>query len=278
MENVNLYYKDISLTEIKHKIVEIEELNLREIPFEELTSHLNLLMKGYSLFSSFIEPETLYRARINDSIDNFTNISQLRNPPKELVNIYGRLNQKNESIYYCSGSFETCSLELRPQVGDIVTIYRSKQHIKTKIHIFELGLRETIWKERGAIHDNKALQNYLGDKENIEKNKIIHNFLTEKFTQIIEKGEEYKYKITAAISYIFLQNKEIDGLFYPSITRQFKDINLGLKPEIYDKYYKPLDCFKLLIVGINETNNHQIKLLEVSKEIDFNGDIKWTKP
>lgn len=195
----------------------------------------------------------------NGKISEFINEKELWNPPIEFAKT-GRCNEDGGSLFYCASDFITSILEVKPEVGDFITVANFKNlHVydKPRFRIQPIG--------KGYLMQMPALKllfkNYKLDQSQFE----IDEFLDRLFHQHVEEEELYKYKLSIAISKIFLTNGtnykseiiETDGLIYSSIIRNNKSHCFVLKPWIVHCYFKICEIQTIQVV---ETGNNFLKL------------------
>lgn len=194
------------------------------------------------------------RGSLNDDIlTEFKNEKEFWNSPVKFAKM-GRCNAEGESMFYCSSDFTTAILEVKPQVGDYITVSSFKNlHTQNipRFRIQPIGKTYLL-----KIPELKLLyENYKINQNQYE----IEEFLDKLFHQNIEDNEAYKYKLSIAIAHIFLTNGtnkekmiiETDGLIYPSIIRNQKSYCFVLKPWIVHCYFEifGIQTMKVLEVG-----------------------------
>lgn len=185
---------------------------------------------------------------------------------KKKIKKFGRLNRVNQSIFYCSADPNTATLELRPNVGDIISILKCES--KRQLHVMQLGMKEL---------DVASESNFFGpfkSRLRSKDNQLIHQFLVEEFTKKVDEGCEFEYKSTIAIGEIFSKSKRIHGLWYPSIAIG-KGSNLGLKPGAVDKFYKPTECWAIRVEKEIAPLKYEVLCINKAKRIKGNGRIIW---
>lgn len=115
-----------------------------DLDIEVIKQKLNVMLSGYTCITRQMKSHYAFRARINTRTELFSRTEQLWYPPKELIHKMGRLNNAHEPIFYISASHETATLEVRPNIGDYVTILRVKLNDAQRLpHVMELGVTET---------------------------------------------------------------------------------------------------------------------------------------
>lgn len=264
---------NIELGTIKNQITELQKLNLKEVEFETLLSQIENLMHGYKTITRQVKASPLFRARKNNTRDNFLNVSELIYRPSTDIRDYGRLNKPSQSIFYGASNQDTAILELSPKVGDEITILRSDFFSDRFVHVMEIGDRERRLaknhKTSGDFH-----KRLFGVDDGL-KNKLIHDFLYSQFIQKVNYRNKYLYKITAAISNIFVIDTTIDGLLYPSIATNKKGTNIGLKPQVYDRFYTPKECWKIRVLKELSNLTYEVLCIAKAASIRTNGSITW---
>ena len=220
----------------------------------------------------------IYRTRQNLNGD-FTDFSDLSNPPSELIKDYGRVNKPFQSVFYGSDSFETTMTELMPNwfiensKGDIITLTTSSWSVEEKLNViiipdFRNERMDEIIKiaKIREIHDEQLI--FLG-------------FINQLFNENSFYNKRI-YKITSAycnaIKLFFdRENEKIDGILYTS-AQDKNGWNLALEPHVI---YKEMIKFKFAIKQfINKTDstpsyNNFIEP-QAPKSIDFkNKKIIW---
>lgn len=254
-----------------------------------------MLEKKYTtdIFTTFTF-NGFYRARKHNNIrgdfkdgilKEFINEKEFWNPPIKNVKM-GRCNKEGESLFYCSSDFITAILEVKPVVGDFITVANFKNlypQNKPEFRINPIGKTYLIKIPELAL----PFENYLLDQNQFE----IEDFLDKLFHQNVDDTETYKYKLSIALSHIFMTDGtdrkrsviETDGLIYPSIIRNQKSYCFVLKPNIVDRFFM-IEYIQTLEVLEKEDNFIKLKLLRngqpkyVKKDAGELFDIFWMKP
>lgn len=263
----NLYDK-ISIDDIKLQIKKLRNLDFNNVEINDIKQMINKLMTGYSCSSSIykqIQVFLVLRSRINNNNCLYKNVKELIYPPAELVNKPGRLNEEHESVFYGALDRATSIVEIQPIVGDIITVIEFSNIAPYKFQYMELGLIENIM-------NNPRVTKNLSPRS-IEKNDLIRNFLVDEFTKEVKIGNEHDYKITIAIGKIFLTSSA-GTLLYPSVTREKKRINIAMRTDIFDKYFKPNKGWLFRIDELISISNYKYSLMGEIESIGLNGEIK----
>lgn len=272
-----------SLHAIKQEIKRIESINTSVEPIEYLHETIDTLIKGMST-PYFGRPENsvfeLWRARSGKR----DNVKDLWYPPAEYINNLGRMNERNESVFYsCFGhNAKLGSLEeIRAKKGDVVTQLCCNLEQQTPIlKILSLGHADSWMEERV---DEKYYQYFsqnrnqlrldIGEAE-FQKNEKIKSWINSLFIKSVPEEQQHKYSHTIAISKAYFSGFRCDGILFPSVVADAKAINLVLRPEIADQYAKPISARVVEILDITEAG-HVLKLKNESEGIEENGNIIW---
>ncbi|OFY17735.1 MAG: hypothetical protein A2W98_08515 [Bacteroidetes bacterium GWF2_33_38] len=262
-----------TVNNINQIIKELGSIDLAKIEIKELEKMISFLMNGYNTRLMKVPAKLVYRARKKET-KRFENIEKLIYPKPEFIKTYGRVNYPFNSVFYGSANESTAIIENQPKEGDEFTVLLSGLN-KDYLTMMELGMRHTAWKSKGKISDDIAIRRKLGNEQNILKNQLIDDFLIDQFTQPVKQGEEDKYKLTAVIGSNFLKGEKIEGLVFPSIAADKNTSNIVIKPEVYDNFYVPKECWTILIEKKIERNKYQVLCTAKAKRIELNGDIIW---
>lgn len=194
--------------------------------------------------------EKFQRVTINSKVigknDRIYDIKYLKNPPKELIESYGRANNIQESVLYATFDPITALSEMRPKIRDVITI--STWKLKTNYDLTVTPIFKNSTKD-GAIHNgismrarieyNKALKQY--DIELQKQLDIILQFVADCFNKEVEDSNHFDYYLSAHYANrIFreLQNGQINAILYPSVRQSLTLTNIALKPDVFDENYE----------------------------------------
>jgi hypothetical protein len=221
-----------------------------------------------------------YRARVHDNIEGyykkgilnkFINEKEFWNSPIEYASM-GRCNDKWESIFYCASDFITAVLEVKPKVGDYITVSNFQNFYTNNVPQFRINAIGKAYLSK-IPHLKDLFEGYILMEDQLE----MDSFLDKLFHQNVGSDELYKYKLSVAVSHIFMTDGtnirrdvlQTDGLLYPSIIRNQKSYCFGLKPWWVHCYFeiKSIQTIQILEIG-----NDFIKL-----KLLRNGDIMGNK-
>jgi hypothetical protein len=194
---------------------------------------------------------TFQRITVNPKIfagqnKRITEIKYLTNPPKELVNTFGRANSPGESILYATFDPITALSEMRPNIGDLITI--SKWRLKTEYDLTVTPVFKNSTKN-GEVHNEmsfranieyrKQLKQY--DEQLQKQLDIILQFVADCFNKDVNDGNHFDYFLSSHYANRLLwelQNGEIDAILYPSVRQSLTLTNIALKPLVFKTNYE----------------------------------------
>lgn len=234
------------------------------------------------------------RVRINKATESFSkkdDVGYITN--KEVLNNhvdYGRANLPKQAIFYGSiitkhipqprvaAYFETSQSVKELNDTDVIseTFTLSRWRVLEDIEVIEMIFSDEALKVNEyvkASFDDKmsALNDFQRKEHYIEQSTFFSN---EFARNDVGKGQNYKYKITAAYANYLWSRTGLKGITYPSVPTEYKGHNVALLPEVVDK------SLKLELVGEFQFNgkNHDnlVTLKRYCKDFgDNDSDFKW---
>jgi len=266
---------------IKQEIKKISSIDTTAEPIDTLYKSIDILLKGmWTPFygGPFYE---VWRARNGE----YNHISELWYPPKEYVTKLGRMNIRGESMFYsCFGhNAKLGSLtEIRVKKGDRVTQLCCSLNQENKIlKVLGLGHLDQWMKNKAPEHMQfhfheyeKQLKKDCGNKLQYSKNQLLKDWVNSQFIKKVSEGEEHKYCYSIAIAKGYFNSFGCDGILYPSVASNKKAVNLVLKPDIVDQYFKPKYVRIVEVIDIRP-EGIELKLKNESKTIAEDGSIEW---
>lgn len=273
-----LKLSDLSLKELKKAIRGYHALDHKNISISQATEKLISILKYFITHILKWNEPNIFRGRKHCEQSLFTNVQDLVHPRNPVS--YGRLNDIGESMFYGASHQDTSILELKPKKGDVITVLESEladPNITPKF--MEVGIRELVRKQNHSPYflerNQQMLEQHIRSAENKVRYELINKFLIDEISKSVPDDQPYKYKGTIAIGQFFTKNnKLVDGMLYPSISRAGADC-IAIKPESYLRLYKPKRCFKCTITGGEITNGYTVEVLDHSSTIDEYGNISW---
>jgi hypothetical protein len=215
--------------------------------------HIKLILQDVDFLSSLVYKQRIdsfQRVTINSSIkgvpDRIELVKHLKNPPKEYVKKYGRANLIGQSILYATFDYLTSLSEMRPNIGERITISHWK--LKSDYDLLVTPIFTNTSKD-GVVHNELSLRaSVLSDKmlkqydENVRKHiQISLQFVADAFSKEVQDDNHFDYYLSSHYAnrlFYEFENGELDGILYPSVRQSLTLSNIALKPEVFEKYYE----------------------------------------
>ena len=253
--------QNLDLKQVQDIIGEIRRLNLEFVDIDVIKEKLKPLFVGYTLRAPIYEPGLkLYRGRAcNEKLNNIEDITY---PPAKLNTKYQRVNRPGQSVFYCCADRRVPFSECFAKTGDKFILSRWKTVSRLLVNNI------------GYLNGNiMGLQPKSLD-ELKEANILIRKFIDVEFTKIVDKGEEYLYKITIALAEKHFSDDIFNGLLYPSIAIKGRSDNLALKPNYVDKNLVIERVEYIQIISVRGFE-YKIKVLDLATSFGKDGSIEW---
>lgn len=275
----------IDQKKFKKQIRYLKGLDLKHANFEYLKTLLIPLVNGYFMSSATSNTEEpIYRAVPWPTKP--TNVKQLSCPPANKVKL-GRANNPEKPIFYGSAGCHSTIMELAPNQGDRLAI--SKWRTKHNLNLVCVGYTENAFKGKSGMNRFDELQfvkHYAAETlSHKQGNQFVHEFLAREFTKRVPVGQEWKYKISAAITELTLNALsfgingapviEIAGILYPSTPNEANADNVALKCSISDKYLRFISAQYIEISKKTDRPEYTIQGLDYADSLSDTGDIQW---
>ena len=252
-----------------HSIIEkVNAMDLRDVELEFIIETLRPLLVGFTQRSPVIPVNTdIRRGRVLKSAPK--RVSDITYPPYHLVKAYGRLNRKNRSIFYGSIGKSPPFYEVDAQVGDLVAISRWRN--RRTLLLNNIGYTRTNLQR---LSPQRPVPEFAESDAYSEANDLIRTFFAESFCQKIQKGEEFRYKLSIAVGELFMQGNTIDGLLYPSLAHPGAADNVAIKPGVATQALVFVDC-ELVMVKKRGEGLFEIEVVDFAKELGSSGVLEW---
>jgi len=250
-----------------------------------LKSILVPLLNSYFISSTTANTEELiYRAVPWEKKPE--NKTQLSYPPTSKVKL-GRANIPEKSIFYGSVGCHSTILELEPKQGDRLAI--SKWRVKRNLNLVCVGYTENAFKGKSGINRFEELpwikQHAADHLSHKQGNQFVHEFLAREFTKKVTTGNEWQYKISAAISKLVMNALsfgingapaiEIAGILYPSTPNEANTDNLALKCSIADQYLEFVSVQYIEVSAKTDEHVYTMQGINYADSLTATGDIEW---
>lgn len=264
--------KSRTVEEIRQTINFYIELNHVEKTIEELKEELFKVLIGYTDTVYKINFTALFRARKNKNNESFTNWKELWCPPEHKIEKIGRCNDIGESIFYGSIRPETALFEIRPKLGDKITLLDS-QKIGRDISIHAIAVPQLL---QADVLVQEILKDYYDSPEKRDiKNRVVNDFLNEEFIRIIDERNQHHYKTTVALSKIFLIDGKTEGLMYCSVASEIGGVNIAIKKEVANEFLEPVEAYEYVVIKQYNETSFTFQLLRVCRKFTKDGDFIW---
>ena len=255
----------------------LNALQLEHVRFEELRNRISRFMNGYAVKNVRLPPHALvYRGIRCPNLP--LHVSELQHPPESMVQDFGRANRPGKPVFYSTTDWSTVFWELRANKGELLVV--STWITKKELRLMLVGYIPMVLDQLGTARrfDVSAAPSSL----DTAANQAIHEFLASEFTKTIPQTENHRYKMSAAIASLFLEERFggkkstlIDGLMYPTVARNGRADNIAFMPETLRE---GLELASVQLLGINEVqhpDHYGLSTLDESVSISPDGLIKW---
>lgn len=231
--------------------------------------------------SSQIDPpiiNLLKVIRVRDKVGPKENIqlaSTFSYPLPQYCSKNGRANVANYPVFYGAADRLTASIEVKPNVGDIIYMGYWKINCDRKVNFAPI-LRENlpsnnIWKAFAETMLKKQIQfaKKIGMNKSAEI-RLLHDQIASWFL-----NEELPYSKTSWIANKYLYAKGgMDFIVYPSFVTSHVTCSLAFHPNFVDKYFQLEKVFQFMV----ETNEIPFKAsTSLVGTPNSSGTIIWDK-
>jgi len=217
------------------------------------------------LHSKNVFPE-LIRLTINRNVLGYNRrirkISQLKYPPAEKVTKYGRCNLPGQSILYATYPQITAFGEMKPSIGDLVTIshwkLRQPDSLLSFCPIFKNQPKGENMINPRTFEYNKIYLNKTKDYPTHFRQQMddLIQFIADGFTREVKPANHLDYIFSAYFSNKILnefENGTIDAIYYPSVQDGLNSENLAIKPKVFDQMYALSEVHDQVLTNTPET-------------------------
>lgn len=262
-----------SIKEIKRKLNKIDGMNAREMTIENYEGEIGQLI-GKIIAHSYFIPEgnapIICRARAGE----FSNVSDLMNPPPQYVSELGRMNDVRESQFYaCIGPNAQLGSLDEIRVTDEVHVTQLYFRVKKKLdHIVGIGHCKH-WQSNKPLNEISNLN--LPPDEN-KKQILLTRWLHKEFLKRITNSTKDNYKKTIAISRQYKKLFDTKTILFPSVSSQGSCSNLVIDPMLARLNLEPVKA-RLVVAHKDSANKgYLFNYVKESENIDLNtGVIMW---
>lgn len=237
-------------------------------------------IKVYNLLGEGIFP-TIERITVNKRVietnSRILEEKKLKYPPAECIKKYGRANLKYQSVLYGTFNFMTAIKEMKPEIGDLITVSRWKlKNENDSLVVCPMFLKQpsdgsTNYRLK-ALYDwfIKELQKFPTPVSNLYLE--LHQFYSKCFAREINPNDNEGYLITALLADKILnkyKNGIVDAILYPSTKEDLKTENIAIKKESFDAKYQLSDTIEKRLLKITDNGEkYEFERIGESLNID----------
>lgn len=256
MKLITLLRNRIASQKAKNLVKEFKKLKLSEYPVDKIAKLNSKIGKLGLIVITIHEGETIIRARPNNGDQSFDTIDQLSFKPKECNKTFQRASTPNTTMFYgcivpqnlnegeldnarVTASFETSYLLRNKIEKGEEKITFSRWTVTEDITFVAIVYHQEF---EGACSYTKELSDAY--KSRIAKDpdyghysRFIVEFLAQEFAK--NTKEDYDYLISAMFTESVIQ-KNVAGVYYPSMQTEGKGFNVAIHPHYVKKSMKPV--------------------------------------
>lgn len=270
---------------IEHRISELQSVDLSKVSVAHLVELLRPVLEIYvSQPLEFERARSVFRAQKNDGQVLFDEVKRLWTPPADKAKL-NRANIDGQPVFYCNTESENAVFELRPGIGDIVTVLRADLIGNESPRLVPLGIWELAKRYGVAIggESTDLLEEFFANDDDSRcKIQLIGEFLIKEFSRVVPDGDEHRslYKISAAIAqwcYGFsCPDRPVDGIIYPSVQSGGVGACIALLPASVNRLFRASGCCVMEIIDASSNGGFQTKQGE-ARSISEEGRIEWKR-
>jgi hypothetical protein len=255
----------------------LKAIDLALADFDDLRAKISSYMNGYAVKNVLLPKGALVHRGLRPHALPL-HASEVQHPPESLVQRFGRANQPKKPVFYGTTDWKTIFWELRAKPGDL--FITSTWVTRRQLRLMLVGYTPSNLDRLGTVRrmDVSARTPSLSE----EANALIHEFLASQFTDTIRETESHRYKLSAAIASVFLEEPGtgkkaplVDGLMYPTVARNGRADNIAFLPEIV---LKDLALDSVELVGVDEVkypDEYRLSKMDKSSSGTPDGAIRW---
>lgn len=198
---------------------------------------------------------TLHRGRVSSTDRPLPHLADHWYPPSQFAS-YSRASLPGESVFYCSSGNGTSLLELRPKLGDIVSM------MECRIAKDPLRLK---WIENS---DRFGMQK--GDSRQAEFERLCAEIYAH------SPASPQQYMITGGYASLFCRLDFLDGVAYESAATNARGVNLAIKGSVADQFVEPLSFRSFRVHEMTTDVDFRVTCVASAGPPEASGKIGWT--
>ena len=219
---------------------------IRERDIDTLKSQLRAKLGGYRVAINYLTTDNLlFRGVVWDEPPRFT--KDVSYPPANLVSKNGRLNRIGQAMFYGSRGAPAVFYETHAKKGQRVAV--STWEIIEPFWMHNVGYHEDALQRIGAPLYGPRLKLAFPMANETRFNAQMRRQLSRAFTEDVEDGQEYRYKLSIAINELLFDGAEplptdipdgprcnrAGGTSYPAMQMRGAADNVAIWPEFVDR-------------------------------------------
>ncbi len=266
----------------------LSESDLSKIGHRKIINHIKQNIPIPILTTIIKKGTPIFRGRTEENIKSFNNEFEI-SYRTDFANIkeYGRSNRPYQSVFY--GSVPESKNDYAPitLLTEILPDFFEDEKPVNNKHI-TIGL--WIAKKDFEVADICYSKDYNHNPLMIEKQKLWNKKLKEEYSDSVNNYKDtlefisnqfskknikdhWDYKLSS-VFFDIIQQKNIHGVLYPSVKRDFEGLNLSLTHEVVDEF------LELKSVSVHELSKERKKIYPIlfSDDLGFmNSNFQWEK-
>jgi len=263
MSDAALSESDEQLRSVKEAIAYLSSVDLsrRDSETGSRVGHavFNLVRDGYSRNRMLIagEKTQICRGRVGASGRPFAKVSELWYPPAKSVRL-NRANLPGECVFYSGTSRATAIAELKPKLGDLITLFEGRAAKETvRIKIVDYG-------------------DYFATAHLTERHRLFEQFTSKIFRKTITSQRHYM--ISAAIVSLLLRYDDaLDGVMYSSVASDLVGANVVYRPSFADAFIKPFWFRAVRVDQYHHPFDLKVTCTHGASSSSADGAIEWNE-
>lgn len=198
----------------------------------------------------------VFRVRKNQQDVLFTKPDELSHAPVDNTEL-GRVNLPRKPVFYCSDKLSTSILEVKPKIGDYLTLAESI-------------LSEDILL---AVIGNCNRYNVVGDQSTDLK--LFYDKITPIITRRVQDEKEYLF--TAILADVVFSDLKFNGIIYPSCYSKTKSDNFAFRPSDLNQKLYFYSATLLQVVEWHNEFSITVKCIAKTNKLDSTKQFIWRK-
>ena len=284
------YFLD-SISKLRHLHRQIEyltpdlEYTLRT-RFPELLGGFIPCLNQHTCFGSPFNRIVINKSVREDGVNGrLHTFEQIKYPPESVLNKvgYNRANLPNKSIFYAGYGKLNVGLEIKPQIGCLITESEWLQKQQSSINYLPIFHKWEI-----VIRNSEFKEDWIGYRaflEKLDKNvsvvvEELYDFIADVFIAEVNSENQVEYIMSALFSDLFLFDPKfnIDCIYYPGVQIGLISSNIAIKPEILESLFDITEVTEKICTFSDDDFNKKILTYRTANAIDIQncyGDITW---